>query len=119
MPHDFFIHQFPRREEARRLAVLVAELEHKPRFLHCIVQVESLLDLVRHAFFNINMLACLYGSDDHRCVCVVGCGDDDGVNVRVFEHFAVITVLLGFEAFLGACGNGEFARHRRKYRKPP
>ncbi len=57
-----------------------------------------------HGLFAVDVLAGAGGIDGHGGVQVVGGGDDDKVDVLVFEQAAVVAVGLGAGALGGALG---------------
>jgi len=68
----------------------------------------SFVDVVCEGFFAVDVFAELDRGHGDDGVLVVGCGDDDGVDVFLFvEHLAVVAVALGVGVgVVDACGVG-------------
>src|SRR5262249_30084526 len=75
-------------------SALRTDLQNLARLLYCRFHGERLLEIARHRFLAIHMLARLHGRDGGRRMDGVMGGDDHGINVFAFEHFLVIAISL-------------------------
>ena len=76
-------------------ALLAAGLEDLAGRADGLDQGLGLGDGQRQRLLAVDVLAALQRLDGHQGVPVVGSGDGDGVDVLVFEQFAVVGVALG------------------------
>jgi hypothetical protein len=74
----------------------IAHLRHDLRTFRSLTQHASLVNCVGEGFLAVDVFAQLHrGLGNHR-VCVVGCSDDNSVNVLLlFEHLAEVGIALG------------------------
>ena len=90
--HTAAAHEFARLAELRPRPLLASDLQDPGARLNRGSQGDSLGQGHGHGFLEIDILACGDGGHGQLRVPVVGRADDDGVDVRARQQFAVVSV---------------------------
>src|ERR1035441_2192848 len=80
------LEHFPRFDKGRVHAIVTVDHQSHASLMYCISDALGLRDRSCQRFFTEYVKASMESTKDEWCMCVVGSGDRDRVEIRTFEQ---------------------------------